>query len=338
MRDRPVLLGSLIVLAAASGFGLLGPLARWAYDAGFDPLSFVAWRAAFGLLIVALVVAVRVHRGTPFVNPLGLPTRDRIALLLAGVAGLGLNVGMFFGFQVTSVAVTLLAFYTYPALVALVAAALGHERLDRSRIVALVLALGGMVLVVAGGIDPSTGALTINPLGVVLGLSAAAWQTLFVTISRNRYRTVPSEQATGWILVITSASCTILALVAGGNLGAIAAGPRPFALAAITGVIAAGIPSVLFLVGIRSIGGTRAGILMLFEPLVGVTLAGILLAERTSPVQLLGGVAILAAAVLIQRGAGTASVSTSATRSSAGSNARAESTIEPAAVPSPEGG
>jgi drug/metabolite transporter (DMT)-like permease len=69
------------------------------------------------------------------------------------------------------------------------------------------------------------------------------------------------------------------------------------------GVLGAGIPSTLFLVGIRTIGGTRAGILMLFEPVVGLTLAALLLHEGLVPIQVLGGAAILGAAVLLQRSA-----------------------------------
>ena len=57
----------------------------------------------------------------------------------------------------------------------------------------------------------------------------------------------------------------------------------------------------MFLVGIRAIGGTRAGILMLVEPLVGVTLAALLLGEALAPIQAFGGAAILIAAVLVQR-------------------------------------
>ena len=48
-----------------------------------------------------------------------------------------------------------------------------------------------------------------------------------------------------------------------------------------TGLFAAAIPSILFLTGIRLIGGTRAGILMLFEPVVGVALAAV--AARRAP-------------------------------------------------------
>ena len=60
---------------------------------------------------------------------------------------------------------------------------------------------------------------------------------------------------------------------------------------------------MLFLTGIRLVGGTAAGILMLFEPVVGVLLAAWLLSEGLAPIQVLGGVAILAAALILQRAA-----------------------------------
>jgi drug/metabolite transporter (DMT)-like permease len=68
-------------------------------------------------------------------------------------------------------------------------------------------------------------------------------------------------------------------------------------------VFAAAIPSLLFLTGIRIIGGTRAATLMLLEPLVGVALAALLLNEALRPIQLVGGAAILAAAVVLQQAA-----------------------------------
>ena len=54
------------------------------------------------------------------------------------------------------------------------------------------------------------------------------------------------------------------------------------------GLFAAALPSVLFLTGIRWIGGVRTGILMLFEPVVGVALAAALLAEGLQPLQVAG--------------------------------------------------
>ena len=73
-----------------------------------------------------------------------------------------------------------------------------------------------------------------------------------------------------------------------------------------TGIFAAAIPSTAFLTGIRLIGGMRAGILMLFEPVVGVALAAWLLSEAVQPVQAVGGAAILVAAIVLQRSGGVA--------------------------------
>lgn len=305
MRDRSLVYGSATVLAAAAGFGLLGPVARFAYDTGLEPLSFVAWRALFGTLVIVLFAAWRIRRGARFTPPWGLPAGQRLALLVATVTSLTLNLGMFVAFGRTTVALVLLAFYTYPALVALVAVWRGVEPMDRVRTAALALALGGMVLVVVGGLDPS-GDLKLDLLGIGLAFVAAVSQTIFVTVSRSGYAAISADQAMGWILAATSVVCALLAVAAGagGSLTTPLTSGAALGLVTLGGVLAAGIPSILFLRGIRTIGGTRTGILMLFEPLVGVVLAAILLHEGLAPIQVAGGGAILAAAVLLQRSSG----------------------------------
>lgn len=301
MRDRTLLLGSLTVIAAAAGFGLLGPLARFAYDAGFEPISFVAWRAAFATVVVVAFAAWRIRRGRAFVAPWRLAGSERAALLVATVSAFLLNVGMFSAFDRVSVAVALLAFYTYPAMVAAVEIALGREPLDGVRATALGLSLGGMVLVVAGGL--TGGDVRVEPIGVILALMAAVAQTAFITVSRHGYESVPTEQAMAWVIGGTMAACALLTLV-GGGVAALTVpllDPTALAIAIVAGTIAAGVPSLLFLTGIRAIGGTRAGVLMLFEPVVGVALASVLLGETLSPIQALGAVAVLVAAVVLQR-------------------------------------
>ncbi len=304
MRGHPYLVGSFALILAASGFGMLGPVARLAYEAGFEPMAFVAWRAAFGVLAIVAIVAIRSRRGTPVVDLRRLPRRDLVGLGLIALAGLGVNVATFVGFSVTTVALVLLGFYTYPALVALGAVLLGHERLDATRLVALGLALGGMVLVVAGGLESGSvdsGGAGINPVGVLLGLGAAVSQTMFVTVSRGRFAAVSSEQAMGWVLFVTAVVALAVAAILGTPLDVPLRRGSALGFAVLAGVAGAGLPSVLFLVGIRAIGGMRAGILMLIEPLVGVGLAALLLGEALRLVQVVGGIAILVAALILQR-------------------------------------
>jgi drug/metabolite transporter (DMT)-like permease len=323
VRDRPILLGTLAVVVAATGFGLLGVLSRFSYDAGLEPLPFIAWRGAFGFVVVLIVIAARARAGVRPVDPRSLARGDRIALVVVGLSAIGLNLGMFVGFGVASVAIVLLAFYTYPALVAMVAVALGHERLDAIGWTALALALGGLVLVVAGGAGTGD-AGAIEPVGILLGLAAAGCQVVFVTSTRGHFRSVPSEQVMAWQLVLVAVVCAAASVAAGADLAVPLANGRVLGLVLVTGVVAAGIPSILFLVGIRAIGGTRAGILMLIEPLVGVTLAAIVLGETLQPIQAAGGVSILAGALLLQR----------ARRGGAGAPVEPPlERIEPAAVP-----
>ena len=295
--------GFVIVIASASLFGMLGPLSRFAYDAGMEPTAFVAWRAAIGFLALATYVGWRVRRGTTrLVRFASLPMRARVTMLAAALAGTVLNLCMFIAFDRITIALALLGFYTYPALVAVANVVLGRERLDRTRLAALTLAVAGMIAVVASQLDPAAG-IRLDAIGIGLALGAAVCQTLFVILARDGYPEVPTEQAMTTVLLVSGIGAVLVALLVGG-IGSLAypiQDPGVLPLLVFTGVAAAAIPSFGFLTGIRLIGGTRAGILMLFEPVVGVALAAWLLAEPLVPIQIAGAVAILGAAVLLQR-------------------------------------
>jgi drug/metabolite transporter (DMT)-like permease len=300
--------GFLIVVLAASLFGMLGPLSRFAYDAGMEPLSFVAWRAGIGFLAAAGFIGWRVANRRESLTRFGLLGRtERSTLLVAALLGFALNLAMFISFDVITIALALLGFYTYPVIVAVVNVALGREALDRTRVVALALAVVGMIAVVAGQLDPNSG-IKVNELGIALALVAAGCQAAFVVISRDGYPSVPSSQAMAVVLGTTVVCSVVIAAFTGGAaaLAFPLDDPSVLPLLAFTGLFAAAIPSILFLTGIRRVGGTRAGILMLFEPVVGVALAAVLLGESIAPVQVLGGVAILAAALILQLGAAPA--------------------------------
>lgn len=302
-QPRPPLYGFAVVLLGASLFGTLGPVSHFVYEAGMEPIPFVAWRALLGALTVGAFVAWRIRRRTERLIRWGsLASRERVTLAIAAACGAGLNIAMFVAFDRIAVALALLCFYTYPAMIATLDIASGREQLDRVKWVALFLALGGMVAVVASQLDPSAGA-ELDGIGVALALTAAVCQTVFVLVSRSGYRRVPADQATTVIIGSAFFACIGLALLTG-TLGAMTfplTNPSVWPLLLYTGLFAAALPSLCFLIGIRIIGGMRAGIVMLWEPVVGVALAALLLGEALQPIQLVGGAAILAAAVILQR-------------------------------------
>ncbi len=262
----PALSGFAIVLGSAALFGMLGPLSRFAYDAGMQPTAFVAWRAGIGLLALGLFIAWAVRRGRlQLVRLSDLSTGDLVALLVAGLMGFTLNLAMFIAFDRITIALALLGFYTYPAMVAVVSVALGRERMDGPRLLALTLAIVGMTAVVASQIDPGSG-IRFDVIGVALALGAALSQTIYVVVSREGYRTVPAEQAIAVVLAVSTIGAIVVAVVSGtaASLTYPLGSTSVLPLLLFTGIVTAAIPSLGFLTGIRAIGGTRAGILMLF--------------------------------------------------------------------------
>ena len=301
-RDRDALLGSLSAVVAAGLFGMLGPLTRLAGDAGLPGIAMTAWRAALGVAFLAVLLAARRGAGDAASALRALEPRGRAALATAALAGFVLNAAMFTAFGLAPVALVLMMFYTYPAGVAVVDLATGREQLTRWRAAALALSMGGVVLVLAGGSSTASAAPSAVA-GVLLGLVASASQVVFVTVSRNGYRSVPADAASLVIMSTAVAGAIALAVVSGQAPGLLVpfSTPSVWPLILLAGVAAAGVSSLLFLMAIRRIGGTRTGILMLFEPVVGVVLAALVLGETMTGVQVLGTALVLLGALVLQR-------------------------------------
>jgi drug/metabolite transporter, DME family len=293
--------GTLAVAVAACLFGTLGPASRGAYDAGLSPLAFALWRAALGTLGLLAIIAALTIRGRPRLRWKALDRRTVGALGAAVFAGLVLNLALFSAFGRMSIALALLGFYTYPALVAIGAVASGEEQLNRGRLVALALALVGVAVVVLGGAGGDSG---FELAGFGLALLAAAMEAVYVLLGRRGFPAVPTAEATLVVLGGTAAGFLLLTLATGSLDVALLPFRSPQALPVLiwAGVAGASIPTLLFLLGIRSIGPTRAAIIALIEPVAGATLAAVLLAELLGPVQVAGGVLVLAGAALLQRG------------------------------------
>lgn len=300
-QNHRALAGALIVVAAAACFGTLGPVSRLAYGAGVSPLGFTTWRALLGGLLMVALIGSRARRWRRH-GAVGARRLELRNLAIATAAGFVLNLAIFMAFSRVSVAIALLGFYTYPAMVTVADSIVHREPLDRTRLVALGLALAGMVLVVAGQLDPS-GAIAFDVVGFGLALLAAASQTVYITVSRHGFPSFGGDQAVAVVLLVGAAGYAVTAVVAGSaaDLGYPVTRVGVWPLLLFAGIVGGGFPGLLFLTGVRWIGGTRTSILALFEPVTGVVLAAILLGEALRPIQVVGGALVLGAAAVLQR-------------------------------------
>jgi drug/metabolite transporter (DMT)-like permease len=127
-------------------------------------------------------------------------------------------------------------------------------------------------------------------------------QVFYVLAARHGFAHVPGAQAGA----MTMAGAAILYLGIAAAFGQLPGLWQPTASTdalvpvVLAGTVGAGIPTVAYILGIRRLGPSRATILATLEPVVGVLLAALLLFEQPTPIQLLGGILIIAAGVILQ--------------------------------------
>ena len=296
----PALGAGLIVLAAVC-FGTLGPIARFADDAGVGSLALVAWRAGIGAAAtLILLTALALVAGRRPQDPREIPSRQRWLLVAGAGANLVLNLAMFVAFVRIEIGLSLLLFYVFPALVAAASVLWFGDRLDAVRWGALGVSMLGLALTLAGA-----GSLgDLDPIGIGLSLMAAFAQAFYVLAARHGFPAVQPIEAAASTMGLAAVGYVLIAALTGqvAVLGAPLASTDALVAVVLAGLVGAAIPTVCFITGIRLLGAPRAAILATLEPVVGVALAAWLLGEQPAPVQLLGGALILAAAVLLQIG------------------------------------
>jgi drug/metabolite transporter (DMT)-like permease len=264
----------------------MGIFGKLAYGQGVTVGTLLAARFAIAAaLFWIVVIATGRARG---LRELG--RRDIAIALGLGACGYSLQAGCYFvALERIEASLLSLLLYTFPAIVATAAVVLGRERMSRRRLAALTLALSGLVLVVAGA---GTGAL--DPLGAALGLGAAVVYSTYILVSQG----VAGRVQARLLSAIVCSGAALSLTVATALVGQLRPGQVTVAgwgwLACIAAVSTVGAIG-LFFAGLRRVGPTNASILATVEPVVTVVLAFLVFSETLGPVQLTGGVLVLAA-------------------------------------------
>lgn len=235
-----------------------------------------------GLLLFAVLVATR--------RPL-LPARgERLTMLLVGILGYATESALYFSaLNHGGTAPVTLLFYTYPVLVMLATIALDRRAPQRLLFAALILALAGGAVVVAGGAN-----VGIQPFGIFLALCTACVYTVYLITTDRRVKRTDPLTAAAW-LGAGAAAGNLVYGIAFGALVFPAASSWP-KLAGMAIFSAGAFASML--AGLQLVGAVRNAIIGVMEPLTVAILAYLFLDERIRLRTVVGGVLILSGAVL----------------------------------------
>ncbi|MEX1186263.1 MAG: DMT family transporter [Gemmatimonadaceae bacterium] len=288
---------TLLVLLSAVSFGSISILTIFAVREEMTILNLVFWR----FLFAALALFVIAHA------PVRAHWRAGIGLLaIGGLIQAACTYISLSALRFVPASVVAFLFFTYPAWLALTGAARGTDPLTPRRGGILLLAMTGVALMI--GI-PGVGAGThLNPVGIVLGLTAALLYSTYLPIVNHLQRAIPPIAASFYIILGALLTFFVAGVAASrpwlpdaAMLGALAAPPTTFAwiyvllLAFVSTVIA----FLALLAGLKILGAARTSIIATAEPFFTTLLAIALLGERLRWTTLVGGACIAAAVLAI---------------------------------------
>jgi DME family drug/metabolite transporter len=284
----PVGRGVFYILVAAVAWGTGGASAAVLYDhSGIGPIAISFWRFAGGVVVLGighlmlrLRTAWRRRWRQVLITGVGLAVYQTAYFAAVGYAGLAVA--------------TVVTLGSGPILIAVGSRITLGEELGRGGVVAVVLALLGLVLLVAGG-GAATG--DAPALGLACALLSAGGYAVVTLLTRRTGRDggsaasmLTASFAVGMVCLFPLALLEGLLPTSGdraealGQLAYLAAGPTALAYA-------------LFFAGLAVVRATTASIVALIEPVTAAVIAVLWLNERLTAAAVAGS-ALLVGAVL----------------------------------------
>ena len=286
---------TLQLVASEVIFGTLGLFVR------LIPLSSTALAASRGILgAVTIAVFLRLTG-----RRLELPrSRKTLFLLLASGVCLTLNWALLFeAYRLTTLATAELAYEMAPVFVMLVAPFVLNERLTRTRLACLALALVGIVCV-SGVLEPgATEGVTLE--GVVWGLGAACFYASVMVLNQFLGDVEPMTKTVAQLGVAGVA--LLPGVLAAGAQAWFALDARAWLFLIIVCVVHTGVAFILWFASLHELSAQKVAVFNYIDPAVALLVSALVFGERMTPMATLGAVLILgstlASELLEMRGA-----------------------------------
>lgn len=271
----------MLIILAGIFWGSMGIFVRRLGEYGFSPIQIVCIRMVLAALIFSVIQLVKDPKG------FRISLRD-IPLFL----GLGLGSILFFtvcyftSITMMSLSTAAILLYTSPIWIMLMSLLFFHEKLTAQKIIALVLAFGGCVLV--SGI--SGGGLTL--VGLLIGLGSGIGYGLYSILGTVALRRYTPYTVTTWTFIIAAIGSILISHPADlmAKISFAPSIPDLLGFSLLTALVTAVIPFLAYTLGLRSVEASKAGILATVEPMVA-TLIGIFVFSE--PLTLMSGVGVL---------------------------------------------
>ncbi len=245
------------------------------------------YRGVIGVIFLLIVLAVKKQK----IN-FNIIKQNLGILLISGFA-LGLNwVLLFEAYKYTTVATATLCYYMSPIIVIIASHFLFKERLNKVKVVCIILALLGMALITG-----FFGTNTLEIKGVIYGLSAAVFYSCIILLNKKMPE-MPSYDKT-IIQLLGSVIVVLIYIVAQGNVTEVLVKEfSELSLLIIMGVFHTGVAYVLYFGAVGKLKAQTSALYSYIDPLFAIILSAMFLGEVMGVTEIVGAMLILGGTIL----------------------------------------
>ncbi len=274
-------IGAFLIILAGCFWGSMGIFVRRLGTYGFDSIQIVSIRVTIAALIFAVILLFKDRSGFK------ISLRD-IPLYL----GLGFGSILFFtvcyftAITMMSLSTAAILLYTSPIWIMLMSVLFFREKLTKKKLIALLLAFGGCVLV--SGISGDG----ISPLGLLVGLGSGIGYGLYSILGTVALRKYSPFTVTSYTFMFAAIGSWVICRPVDMLSKFSDASDLGFLIffCGLTALITAVIPFLAYTLGLKYVEASKAGIIATIEPMVA-TLVGIIVFSE--PLTLLSGLGII---------------------------------------------
>ena len=287
--DKKSVLGDILIIIAGLFWGSMGIFVRHLNDLGFTSIQVACLRLTMAGVIFALILLIKDPKGFK-IKPKDIP----LFLALGIVSILFFTCCYFTAIRLMTMSTAAILLYTSPIWVMILAIIFLKEKITLQKIVALILAFIGCILVSGFGGK-------ISVIGILVGLGSGLGYGLYSIFGTFALRKYSPFTVTTYTFLIAGLGSIFVAnpVDLADKISKTDSIPGLLGFVLLTSVVTAVIPFLLYTLGLSKTTAGKAAVLATVEPAAATLFGFFVMGETIGPVAICGIVLVFAAIIVL---------------------------------------
>ncbi len=282
-------LGDILIIIAGLFWGSMGIFVRHLNDLGFSSIQVACLRLTTAGILFALILLIKDRKGFK------IALRDIPLFLALGLVSILFFTCCYFtAISLMTMSTAAILLYTSPIWVMVLAIIFLKEKFTIQKLIALILAFAGCILVSGFG-----GKVTV--VGILVGLGSGLGYGLYSIFGTFALKKYSPYTVTCYTFLIAGLGSIFVSnpvdLIS--KISAIENKPALFGFVLLTAVVTAVIPFLLYTLGLNMTTAGKAAVLATVEPAAATLFGFFVMKETVGPVAIAGILLVFAAIIVL---------------------------------------